>query len=53
MSDLTPCNYCTLQGIKRDNKGKNVTLVALPFARHALRVGLLLAIGYTLHRWFL
>ena len=26
MSELTPCNYCTLEGIKRRNKGKKVKL---------------------------
>jgi hypothetical protein len=26
MSELTPCNYCSLQGIKNRNKGKKVTL---------------------------
>ncbi len=25
MSELTPCNYCTLNDIKRRNKGKKVT----------------------------
>lgn len=26
MSDLTQCNYCVLQEIKRRNKGKKVTV---------------------------
>lgn len=26
MSDLTRCNFCDLQAIKRENKGKKVTL---------------------------
>lgn len=27
MSELTPCNYCVLQRIKRDNPGKEVTVL--------------------------
>jgi hypothetical protein len=27
MSSLTPCNYCVLQKIKEDNKGKEVVVL--------------------------